>query len=167
MRVHNEAYNNDSDNGDQTETRAEGASDTACIVPTWFDDSDDETQSEVVGCKETAEERKKRHARILLTFKEDNKLTQKTTDHFVDCVNYFAKNIVGECNSIFLDRLKEREIDVDEIDRDIKEHLEPLTQPFAGLETAWTQAAYFEEVFHCVVRLSKVILVENFITCMA
>ena len=57
---------------------------------------------------------------------------------------------------MFLDRLKERGMDADEFVSEVKEDLEPLQKPFAGLETAWTQAAYFEEVFHSVIRLHKI-----------
>ena len=57
---------------------------------------------------------------------------------------------------MFLDRLKGREMDADEIVCEVKDDLEPLQKPFAGLETAWTQAAYFEKVFHSVVRLFKI-----------
>jgi len=56
---------------------------------------------------------------------------------------------------VFLDRLKEKGMDADEIIRGVKDDLEPLQKPFAGLETAWSQAAYFEEVFHSVVRLHE------------
>ena len=119
-----------------------------------------QSRNDFIGGKGTPQERKKRHARILLTFKEDNKLTQKTTDHFVDCVNFFARNIVDECANLFLDRLKKRGVDGDEIVREVKDDLEPLQKPFAGLETAWSQAAYFEEVFHSVVRLHKI---DNFV----
>ena len=115
-----------------------------------------QSRNDFIGGKGTPQERKKRHARILLTFKEDNKLTQKTTDHFVDCVNFFARNIVDECANLFLDRLKKRGVDGDEIVREVKDDLEPLQKPFSGLETAWSQAAYFEEVFHSVVRLHKI-----------
>ena len=99
------------------------------------------------------EERKKRHARILLTFKEDNRLTQNTTQHFVQCVNYFAKDIVSECKNVFSNKLKEMKVDFSFADLDVHEQLEELESPLAGLETPWNQAAYFKEVFNCVVKL--------------
>lgn len=70
------------------------------ISPTALIDSGDDDESDLNECKEMPQEHKKRHARILLTFKEKNKLTQKTTDHFVDCVNFFARNIVDHCHRI-------------------------------------------------------------------
>ena len=57
---------------------------------------------------------------------------------------------------MFLDRLKKRGMDADEFGSEVKEDLEPLQKPFAGLETALTQAAYFKEVFHSVIRLHKI-----------
>ena len=89
-------------------------------------------------------ERKKRHARILLSFKEDNRLTQNTTQQFVQCVNYFASDIISECKKVFSEQIKEKGVDLDI-------NLNALETPRAGLETPWQQEAYFREVFNCVV----------------
>ena len=112
----------------------------------------DEPNSEGNGDRaETSEERKKHHARILLTFKEDNRLTQTTTQNFVDCVNYFASDIVSKCRKVFSDNLLQTGMEFDIADLD--DDLEALQRPLAGLETPWNQAAYFKAVFNCVVNL--------------
>ena len=65
--------------------------------------------------------------------------------------NYFARNIVSACDNFFLGENEGKQLDVDDIDGDIQECSEPLALPFAGLQLASTQAAYFEEVFNTVV----------------
>lgn len=98
---------------------------------------------------ETSEERKKRHARILLTFKEENRLTQTTTQHFVECINYFASDIVNRCKNVFSDQMLEAGVDI--AAPDVDDSLKAIERPLAGLETPWNQAVYFREVFNCVV----------------
>ena len=59
----------------------------------------------------------------------------------------------------FLGENDGKQLDVDDIDGDIQECSEPLALPFAGLQLASTQAAYFEEVFNTVVSTLRVQLV--------
>lgn len=111
-----------------------------------------EPNAEPGGLAETSvEQRKKRHARILLAFKEDNRLTQTTTKHFVDCINYFAGDVVSGCCKVFQEIMLETDTDVDIAA--LHDRLKDLERPLAGLETPWNQAIYFKEVFNCVVSL--------------
>jgi len=88
-------------------------------------------------------------------------LTQNTMRQFVECVNYFASNIISECK-IFFEMIREKGVDLDTTsDINFQDKLHALETSLTGLETPLQQEAYFREVFNCVVNIiSKFFLIK-------
>ena len=80
---------------------------------------------------------------------------------FVECVNYFASNIISECK-VFFETIREKGVDLDiTSDINFQEKLHALETSLTGLETPLQQEAYFPEVFNCVVNvISKFFLIK-------
>ena len=80
---------------------------------------------------------------------------------FVECVNYFASDIISECK-IFFEMFREKGVDLDTTsDIDFQDKLHALETSLTGLETPLQQEADFREVFNCVVNIiSKFFLIK-------